>query len=72
MKKFRIAGVIFLILAVILAALAAGQYLKEKNAGKEYEKVREEAVQTPEPEEEKKPETETEETPPKGAGGNPH
>lgn len=65
MKKFRIAGVIFLILAVILAALAAGQYLKEKNAGKEYEKVREEAVQTPEPEEEKKPETEAEETPQK-------
>ena len=65
MKKFRIAGVIFLILAVILAALAAGQYLKEKNAGKEYEKVREEAVQTPEPEEEKKPETETEELPQK-------
>ena len=50
---------------MILAALAAGQYLKEKNAGKEYEKVREEAVQTPEPEEEKKPETETEETPQK-------
>lgn len=55
-KKFRIAGLIFLILAAILGILAARQYLEEKNAGKEYEKIREEAVTRPETEEEKEPE----------------
>ena len=65
MKKFRIAGVIFLILAVILGGLAVRQYLEEKNAGKEYDQIREEAVREPEPEEEKEPEPETTETPAK-------
>ena len=49
MKKFRIAGVIFLILAVILGGLAVRQYLEEKNAGKEYDQIREEAAREPEP-----------------------
>ena len=49
MKKFRIAGVIFLILAVILGGAAVYKYQEEKNAGKEYEKIREEAVQEDEP-----------------------
>ena len=40
MKKFRIAGVIFLILAVILGGLAVRQYLEEKIAGKEYDQIR--------------------------------
>ena len=65
MKKFRIAGVIFLILAVILGGLAVRQYLEEKNAGKEYDQIREEAAREPEPEEEKEPELETTETPAK-------
>lgn len=60
MKKFRIAGGIFLILAVILGGLAVRQYLEEKNAGSEYEKIREEAVNEPEPEEE--PESQQPET----------
>ena len=65
MKKFRMAGVIFLILAVILGGLAVRQYLEEKNAGKEYDQIREEAAREPEPEEEKEPEPETTETPAK-------
>ena len=65
MKKFRIAGVIFLLLAVILGGLAVRQYLEEKNAGKEYDQIREEAAREPEPEEEKEPEPETTETPAK-------
>ncbi len=49
MKKFRIAGIIFLILAVLLGGAAVYKYQEEKNAGKEYEKIREEAVQEDEP-----------------------
>lgn len=57
MKKFRAAGVICLTLALILGGIAAYKYLEEKNAGKEYEEIREEVVQEQE-------EPQTEETEP--------
>lgn len=57
MKKFRTAGVICLILALILGGIAAYKYLEEKNAGKEYEEIREEVVQ-----EQEEPQTEETET----------
>lgn len=48
MRKFQIAGIICLILAVLLGGVAIYKYQEEKNAGKEYDEVREEAVQEPE------------------------
>ena len=48
MRKFQIAGIICLILAVLLGGVAIYKYQEEKNAGEEYDEIREEVVQEPE------------------------
>ena len=48
MRKFQIAGIICLILAVLLGVVAIYKYQDEKNAGEEYDEIREEVVQEPE------------------------